>query len=103
LSARSGVSKNTTWRICASSTSISSATAERRSTSGTVSFSSTLSAPLIRLSTSGCSSVTEAGWVLVIVTPPSQVVFMVTLSAPPNDIRQQHSLPHEVATSAVAT
>ena len=47
LSASSGVSKKKTWRICASSGSISSAaTAERGSTPGTVSFSSTLSAPL---------------------------------------------------------
>ena len=43
---RSGVSKNTTWRICASSASRSSdAAAERWSDSGTVSFSSTVSAP----------------------------------------------------------
>ena len=58
----SGVSKKKTWRICASSGSSSSAaTVERWCGSGTVSFSSTLSAPLSRSSSSTSSSFEKAG------------------------------------------
>src|SRR5215211_7475714 len=53
LSARSGVSKKNTWRICASSGSRPSAPiAERCDSSGTVSLSSALSAPFMRVSSS---------------------------------------------------
>ena len=52
LSARSGVSKKTTWRICASIGSMPARPPPRRFASGTLSFSSTLSAPAIRWSSS---------------------------------------------------
>ena len=58
FSVRSGVSKKATWRICASSGSMPRfSTADLRLASGTLSFSSTLSEPLISLSTSAICSV----------------------------------------------
>ena len=67
LSARSGVSKKYTCRICASSGSIpSAAIAERCADSGTVTFSSTLSESLISASMRpSSSSVSLAVGVLV--------------------------------------
>ncbi len=59
LSVSSGVSKKNTCRICASNGSMSSAfTAVRCESAGTVSFSSTLSAPFMSARASAtCSSV----------------------------------------------
>jgi hypothetical protein len=62
FSARSGVSKKNTWRICASNGSMSSAaTVERWSESGTVSFSSTVSESLINAMTLVTSSSERRG------------------------------------------
>jgi hypothetical protein len=56
------VSKNATWRIWAWSGSMASAaTAERRSASGTLSFSSTPSTPFSSFNTAvTCSAVSDA-------------------------------------------